>query len=283
MALVDFYQLAVLYEPRRADTGFLSIHSHPPPMPATTPPRSPSPSPEPAQVQSSLPSSAHPELKTPERKPGPARPAPDITPLSCGSSVRQNAEGDTDRVDGYDRSDYGEYIREDAKKRVFVDFEVFMEYVLHVPGDWKTLWSADIEAVKADPGFKEHHEKYCELCNSRSLEGLFYRPLMETANAVLRALPRPDPEAVTRGIPQYYHVGDPKRLRGGVINKSKLSPDLIVLHEDCVQSEKESLHWTNVLHVLEVKPFDSAICDGENMPRLVVNGKRVANSFCFWL
>jgi len=64
--------------------------------------------------------------KTPERNGNTTRPVPGITPQSRGSSVRQRQEGDTDRVDNYNRDDYEEYIREHLKNRVFVDFEVFI-------------------------------------------------------------------------------------------------------------------------------------------------------------
>ncbi|KAF9641844.1 hypothetical protein BDM02DRAFT_3273673, partial [Thelephora ganbajun] len=127
MALVDFYQLAVLYKLRRPDSGFLPIRSRPLPMSATIPPPSPSPSVDPDQVHLSPSPSMQTEFKTPERKRGAGHPVPDITPLSLGSSIRQRQEGDTDRVEGYKRDDYDDYIREDLKSRVFVDLEVFMK------------------------------------------------------------------------------------------------------------------------------------------------------------
>ena len=123
MALVDFYQLAVLYKLGRADPGFPSIRSRHPCMPVTPLPPSPSPSVEPDEVHPPL-SPLHP--KTPERNGNTTRPVPGITPQSRGLSVRQRQEGDTDRVDNYNRDDYEEYIREDLKNRVFVDFKVFI-------------------------------------------------------------------------------------------------------------------------------------------------------------
>ena len=53
---------------------------------------------------------------------------------------------------------------------------------------------------------------------------------------------------------------------------SNLSPDVFVLHKDCRPFEG-NLHWANPLHILELKPYDSAICDGLDVPRLVVKGK----------
>ena len=202
---------------------------------------------------------------------------PDITPLSRGSSMFQRQEGDTDRVDGYTRGDYDEYIREDLQSRVFVDFEVFMKYVLHVPDDWRTRWKEAIKAVKESSKFKDHLKKYSRHCNDSSAsEASLYNPLKDSANAVLEVLSQFDD--ISPGIPQRYCVNDPKRLRGGVI--SNLSPDLVVLHKGCERPEGRSLHWANPLHILEVKPSGGAICDGMNMPRLAVNGKRATGSLC---
>jgi len=281
MALVDFHQLAVLYKLGRADPGFPSIHSRRLCMSVASPPRSPSPSVEPDEARPPPPPSTKPQPKTPERIRGAARPTPGITPQSRGSSVRQRQEGDTDRVDNYDRDDYEEYIREDIKNRVFVDYEVFMKYVLRVPHDWKTKWKSVIETTKAAPEFKSHHEEYCRRCENSGLsEVAFYEPLANTANAVLDVLSRSGLDGVDTGIPQTYHVNNPRKLQGGVFNKSNLSPDLVVLHEEYDTTKPNSVHWANALHVLEVKPHDNAICDGEHMPRLVVAGEHATSSSC---
>jgi hypothetical protein len=279
MALVDLYALVALYKLRHVDAGYLSTASHPP-MSSTPPPRSLSPSVEPDEARLSPPP-VRPEFKTPERKPGTSRPVPDITPLSLGSSMRQKQEGDTDRVEKFNRADYDDYIREDLNSRVFVDFEVFMKHVLHVPDNWKTEWGPAIEAVKADPDFKNHHKEYCERCNEfGSHEESFYAPLMNTANAALDVLSRSTFDGISRKIPQYYRVNDPKKLRGGIFNKFNLSPDLVLLHDDC-QPSKQDFHWANPLHILEVKPYDNALCDGTNIPELVIDGKYATNS-CVW-
>ena len=338
MALVDFCRLVDLYKLRRADACFLPIPSSPLPM-STTPPH---PLAEPNQ----------PPPETPKRSRSAARSVPKNTPSNRGSAARMKQEGDTDRVEGYKRSDYDDYIREDLNNRVFVDFEVFLKSVLHVPHDWKTLWGPMIEAVKADEKFIGHHEKYCDLCGKRgTVEKSFYGPLMETANAVIDILSQNE-FGGSSGSLQRYHVNDPTRLRGGVMNRAHLSPDLVVLHKDCPAPEKSKaknskpkdtepedtdhkgidhedvdpedvdpedvdpedvdpedvgpegvdpegadpectkpkgtkpkgtkpsirLHWANALHILEVKPYDSAICDGNQIPRLIVDGEHVSSS-----
>jgi len=185
MALFDFYQLAVLYNLRCCDAEFLPNHSHPPPMSTTVPSHS---SPTGPKAHSSLPLPEFAVPKTPRHRRDPAT-VGGVTPTSRGSSVRPKQEGDTDRVNRYDCRDYEQYIREDLSCRVFVDFEVFMKDVLHVPEDWKTLWSPAIDAVKTDANFNKHHKKFCGLCEEGgTLEKNFYPPLMETANAVLEVV-----------------------------------------------------------------------------------------------
>ena len=258
MALIDLYQLVDLCKLRHSDASFLPIHPRPLLM-STTP----------------LHSLVRPDqfvAETPKRDASAPRNVPGPIPGNCGAAVRMKVEGNTDRDEGYARDDYNEYIREDLHSRVFVDFEVFLKSVLHVPPDWKTGWKAMVDAVKADDGFVTHHSQYRRQCgNHSSPEKPFYELLIKTANAVLDVVALRNPDGVS-GNPQYYRVNFETMLRGGVMNKHSLAPDLFVLH-DGVPSSTEDLHWSNALHVLEVKPYDSAICDGEKLPRLVVDGK----------
>ena len=249
MALVDFCQVAVQYKLRRTGTRFLTTHSHPPPMSATTPSPPPSPSVESDQTHSSLPPSTQPEF---------------ITPHPCGWH--------SDEEDEY-YADYDHHVHVDLQSRVFVDFEVFMKSVLHVPDDWKTRWGPVIEAVKAHQEFMKHHKEYCEHCeNEAPLEGSFYEPLMGATNAVIDVLSRSTFNGFSPGIPQHIRV-----------DESNLSPDLKTLRKDCPSSKTKRPHWTNPLwHALEVTPSRNFACDGRYIPRLVVDGKRAMrmSSFC---
>jgi len=193
-----------------------------------------------------------------------------ITPLALGSSSLQKQQDDTDQVRRYYRADYDRYIREDLTARVFVDFEVFMKRVLHVPDDWDTKWKSAIDAVKADPAFEGSLEGYRKICNDpTSDEKHFYDPLTKTANAALDVLYGETFEGISSGVPQRYRVNDPRYLQGGVMS---LSPDLAIVHE-AMSSPSMGTHWANHLHVLEVKPYDTALCEGRKMPRLVVDGR----------
>lgn len=259
MALIDFYQLVDLYKLRHSNASLLPIHPDPLPMSITPP----------------LGSLVQPNnfiAKTPKRDASVSRNVLGYTPGNYGAALRPKVEGNTDRDDGYARDDYEEYVREDLNSRVFVDFEVFLKSVLHVPPDWRTKWKEMIDGVKAGDEFVAHHGEYCRQCEIRnSLEEPFYEPLMKTANAALDVVTQLSDDGAS-GNPQYYRVNSETTLRGGVTNKHNLAPDLVVLHEE-VPSSTQGLHWANALHVLEVKPHDGAICDGERLVRLVVDGK----------
>jgi len=58
-----------------------------------------------------------------------------MTPLSVGAAIHQRQEGDMDQVEKYNQGDHNKYILEDLKNQIFVDFEVFMKHILHVPDD----------------------------------------------------------------------------------------------------------------------------------------------------
>ena len=201
------------------------------------------------------------------------------TPNNRGSSARQRQEAFEDETRRYKRRDYDEYIREDLQSRVFIDFDVFLKSVLHAPGDWKTKWERAIAEVKKNEKFKESYEAYCKECNKcGGHEVEFYKPLIDTANAVLEVVSDPKVGDVA-GTPQYYHRCDPKHIKGGIMDCVGLCPDVVVLHQDYDTSKRGGLHWANPLHVFEVKPSDAAICDGKNIPRLKVDGKHLTSSF----
>ena len=283
MALVDLHQLVFLFNLCRTDACSSPVLSQIPPV-ATMPSHPPAPS---AKHGRSLP-------RTPKHNRTTVYDGIGSTPISRGSSIRKRQQEDADKDIRCKREDYDDYIREDFESRVFVDFEAFMKSVLHVPDNWKDAWGPAIAAIKRNKKFKKCHKEYCQKCDQLGLhETSFYEPFVNTANTVLKILSKSkfavsdiESESKRGGIalttPQYYRVNDPKRLSGGVINKNNLSPDLVVVHDDCRPPGEGRLHWANPLHVLEVKPYDSAICDGENIPRLLVNGKPTITAFYGW-
>ena len=268
MALIDISKWLDSFNPGHSDPRFYPT-SLPHVLSCMSTPGSHSPSPPPSV------DSHDPRCKTPDqvRDPSVSFGEQGSTPSARGAGARKKVEGNSDRVDNYKCSDYDPYILEDLNNRVFVDFEVFLKSVLHVPDDWETQWKSLIEAAKADETFKRYCNEYFARCELKtSGEKSLYNPLMDMANAVLNVIS--SESSKVPGNRHCYHVDDPKKPRGGVINKATgLSPDLAVLHEDCRPSDGEALHWANVLHALEVKPRSSAICDGKNVCRLKVNGK----------
>jgi len=177
-------------------------------MPDNTSSRSPPPSAEPDETPLSSSPPSEPRLTTPGRE-CPAHSAQaNATPPSLGSSICQ--EDETDQAEGYHSADYERYIREDLHGRVFVEFEVFMQHVLHVPDNWKSEWGSAIEAARADPDFKRSLEEYCEPCvDSNSDEESFYDPLTDAVNAVLAVVSRETFEGISSRIPQNCGVTNP--------------------------------------------------------------------------
>jgi len=262
MALVDSYHLAVLYNLSRRDGGVLSNCSYPPPMPPANP----------DQPGSFLPRSTHHVFKTPEREHNATHSVPDTAPMSHWTST-------TD-----DSAEHDQYIAQDFKRhRVFVDIDVFMENVLHVPKNWKELWGPTINDIKHNEKFSSPHRKYTSMCGARGLlEQQLYEPLVEMENAILGLSKSIVDKSVKAQTPQRYLRNDPKQVFGGVM--SNLKPDVVVvrhnfLHhigsgETAEQRLKEAnLSWAQPLQVLEVKPCDNALFDGSYMPRLKVGSE----------
>lgn len=274
MALVNFYQLAILYNLSCDNAGILPNHSHPPSMPATTLSCSRSP-----PVGSGQPGS-----KTPERTRDAARSVPDPTPLAVGSSVLQRLQFYPDKARKYDVDKYEQYIVQDFERhRVFVDIDVFMEYVLHVPKNWKKLWGRTIRSIKRNSVFSTAHWDYTRQCGTQGVnEVQFYQPLVDMGNAILEFSNLGPSDSVKPQTPQRYLRNDPRKVLCGLMNN--LKPDIIAVHEDFLphirskenedaRLKESNVTWAQPLQVLEVKPWDNALVDGSCMPRLKVKGK----------
>ena len=272
MALLDLHRLVYIYNLHRRDAQFQPEHSDPL-MPTPDPPHQPPTDPTTHDPLSSQDLNCD-TPKTP--KTTYTAVIPSATPTARGTSTRHKQEGDADRFDKYDREEYEEYIKEDLSHRVFVDFEVFLKKALHVPENWRDKWGPTIQAVKANKEFDDLHKAYCKMCDKiGEHEVAFYEPLAQMVNAILDVATSSRFEGKDPEKRQYYHVNNPGHLRGGVMNKVGLSPDLVLLDGDRrPPSSTAPLHWANALHVLEVKPHDNAISDGMTLPRLILNGER---------
>lgn len=158
---------------------------------------------------------------------------PDAPSLSQNPYVHQ----------GQDDS-YSPFIQQDLNNRVFVDFEVFMKHVLHVPDDWKDAWGPTIEAVKADSDFEKHYGEYRKLCEDFGThEELPHKTLVNTAKAAFDVLSRS-----TNISPQ---------TPGGAVR------------QEALHRQRETI----TVHILGVNPYYGVLCDGTSMPRLLVSGE----------
>ena len=291
MALVDFYQLAVLHNLSCGNVGVLPDRSYPPPMSPTTPSRSHSPVAE--SDQTGLPSLPFTQSvpKTPERRCNADQSIPDLTstPFAQGTSVLQRLRLDTDGPQKYKSAKCEQYIIRDFERHlVFVDMDIFMKHVLHIPENWSELWGRTIRRIKRNQAFQIAHCDYTRQCGTQGVqEWKFYKPLVDMGSAILDFSKSSPDNSVKPKTSQSYLRNDPKKVFCGMMND--LSPDIVAIHDDFLPHihEKEcderrlkdsNLSWAQPLQILEVKPWDSALVDGLCMPRLKVNGKHATAS-----
>jgi len=224
VASADFYQLTILHRLSRSRVGDPSDRSHPPPMPATMQPR----------------------------KPDATRSVLNPTPMSCGASILHKLRHATEQPPKHD----DEYILGDFDyHRVFVDVDVFMKHILHVPENWRELWGRTITRIKHDETFLVSYWDYRRECAIQGAEeSRFYRPLVDMANTVLEFSTEDSlDEPVKLRTPQRHLREDPKK----------------------VHPEGSNLTWAQSL---EVESSDDALDDGSRIPRLKVNGERATTS-----
>jgi len=277
MALVDFYQLAVLHKLFRCNAGNPTHRSHTGTMPATAHTSSPSPSVKQDQPATRFPLPTKPEPKTPKRNRNATQADLRMTPMALGTPAMRQLMHPMVQPPKLKSSKYEEYIVQDFERhRVFVDIDVFMKNVLHVPDNWKELWKKTIEDIKRDQAFMNPHLYYCAECAiPGGQEMRFYEHLVDMSNAILDLS---TDESVRPRTPQRYLRNDPKTISCGII--TELSPDIVAIHKDFLANggSGSNLSWAQPLQVMEVKPRDGALVDGSCMPRLKVNGERATTS-----
>ena len=181
--------------------------------------------------------------------------APNPTPMSRGASIiykpRHAAEQPPKYDDAYILGDFDH-------RRVFVDIDVFMEHVLHVPENWRELWGRTITRIKRDETFSISYRNYRRECGIRGPEeSRFYKPLVNMANTILDFLTEDSlDEPVKLRTPQRHLRKNPKK----------------------VHPEGSNLTWAQPLQVPEVESSDDALDDGSRIPRLKVNGEQATAS-----
>ena len=285
MALVDFHQLAILYKLGCEDAGVLSNPPNPPQMYMNT--RSKSRSKANGSSSKFVVPTRSSAPKTPKPKPlvvASIQASASSTPMAHGCSTVSKLELDPDQPRALNSAKYEEFLTQDFERhRVFVDIDVFMERVLHVPSNWKEEWGSTIEAVKGDQLFNAAFQDYSKMCQDGVLEVKYYQPLVKIANAVFKVT-ESSPNKSSKPVTQLqYFTNDPKRIDGGVIAYGQ-SPDIVAVHKNFLPRmhpeevengclDRTRLTWTQPLQLLEVKPLNGALVDGSYMPRLLVNGE----------
>ena len=291
MALVDFHQLAILFKLACEDVPVLSNTPNPPQMVVET------------RSQSRLKSYtkscstviglgdrsylARPlplEPRTPTRRHfAPFQGSVLSTPTARGVAAANKLELDPDQPQKGNSAKYEEFLAQDFKRhRVFVDIDVFMERVLHVPHKWRSDWKTTIKKIKKGPPFAAALKEYKSLCKNGAVEVMFYKPLVEMANAVFNGAKSSERGNARPRTPVRYLRNDPNRMTGGVI--TGLSPDIVAVHENFLSDMDQEvvkdgclygtrLTWAQPVQLLEVKPWNGALVDGSCMPRLLVNGE----------
>ena len=188
-------------------------------------------------------------------------------------------------VTQYDCAKYEKLIAQDFERHQdFVDIDVFMERVLHIPGNWEELWGRTVGQIKRDPGFSMTLWEYTRLCGTRGVpEQKFYKHLVDMANTILNIYEPSD--GAKPQIPLRY----PRNDRCGTVKDP--SPEPAAVHRKSLshlyldehkekQLQPSNMMWAQPLQALEVKPGDNTLVDGSCMPRLKlkVNGESVDTS-----
>jgi len=186
------------------------------------------------------------------RRRGATQSAPNPTPMTRGASILHRLRHATEQPPEHD-DEYS--LREFECSRVFVDVDVFMKHILHVPENWRKLWGRTIMRIKRDGAFSISYWDYRHECEIQGVEeSRLYRPLVDMANAVLDSLTKDSlDESVKLRTPQRYLRNNPKKVHPKGSNLTRAEPP-------------------------QVESSDDALDDGSWIPRLKVNGERATTS-----
>ena len=127
------------------------------------------------------------EPDTPQNKRGATHSVPRSTPTSAGMFILPKLRPDPYESSEYDHDSDERCISRDLENyRVFVDMDVFMKHVLHIPENWEELWAGTIGRIKQDPVFSLAIWEHTRWCGAQGIrEDIFYKPLVDMINAIL--------------------------------------------------------------------------------------------------
>lgn len=187
------------------------------------------------------------------------------------SNPSPNPEHDPTRYRGY-------ISRALRTHRVFVDIEVFMKRVLHVPDNWRQLWGDTIRGIKLDTAFSAAQWEYTHPAPRTTP----HKPLVDMGNTILRISRTSSDNLASSQTRQ----GPPRKGQSGVPGgtKNAVTPHTNDSHPQVGSEERDkrrlggsNLPWAKPLLTLRIEPLDDALVDGSRMPRLMANGKHTTN------
>ncbi len=234
------------------------------------------------------------------------------TPYSRGTNSLQVVEP-SKKVGPVD-----EYLQEDLRHRVFMNFDTFLQTILLLPPNWRTEYKSAIDKVLADEEFGQLLNAYLEKANILSVnhdrEKRLYRPHAKMHNRAIDVLQTHPKTTVSEGNVVHIIRSDPLAVRGST---EQLKPDivgmliqifasatdsasLLALEEygeaqDTDKKDKERQEsrplaqdhvpaWPQLTDAVEMKAVDNALDEGTNAIRLLtgmITSRRVV-ALCSW-
>ncbi len=219
------------------------------------------------------------------------------TPYSRGTNSLQIVEP-SKKVGPVD-----EYLQEDLRHRVFMNFDTFLQTILLLPPNWRTEYKAAIDKVLADEEFDQLLNAYLEKANILSVdhdrEKRLYRPHAKMHNRAIDVLQTHPKTTVSDADVVHIIRSDPLAVRGST---EQLKPDIVGMltqifasatdsaslvalekygeaqdadKKDIEQQESKppgSDHipaWPQLTDAVEMKAVDNALDEGTNAIRLL--------------
>ncbi|PBK66012.1 hypothetical protein ARMSODRAFT_960459 [Armillaria solidipes] len=200
-----------------------------------------------------------------------------------------------------------EYLQEDLRHRVFMNFDTFLQTILLLPPNWRTEYKSAIDEVLADKDFDQLLNAYLEKANILSVdhdrEKRLYRPHAKMHNRAIDVLQTHPKTTVSDADVVHIIRSDPLAVRGST---EQLKPDivgmliqifasatdgasLVALEEyghaqDADKKDKQHQEskllapdhipaWPQLTDAVEMKAVDNALDEGTNAIRLLTDGK----------
>ncbi|KAG7446129.1 uncharacterized protein BT62DRAFT_1076518 [Guyanagaster necrorhizus] len=221
-----------------------------------------------------------------------ARPRPQLQNTPYGHGTASHSVIELQTVDGHDHNvtEMDAYLREDLRRRIFIEFETFLVKILHLPDDWRVSFKSVIDAVQDDPDFKGLLWGYLNLCNKVGTgyekERRLYCPHADLCNRVIDVAQMQSGTEVSNDDNIEFFRMDPYSVRG---SNDAVRPDIVGMLRtifklpDCQEARDRIKKfgrdkrcpsrfvpgWPHVIEVKEMKATDDTIDEGVGAIRLL--------------